>query len=82
MKMSDVMLLGILRMPPDCWDNDSPIDFMQRHSRYCQAADRIEEQLGILRHAVLAMAAAAERDQSFQSDYEKLDAAVRKITDA
>jgi len=80
--MSDVMLLGVLRMPPDCWDNDSPIDVMQRHSRYCQAANRIEEQLGILRSAVLAMAAAAERDPLFQRDYEKLDAAIRAITDA
>ena len=80
--MSDMMLLGVLRMPPDCWDNDSPIDVMQRHSRYCQAADRIEAQLAILRSAVLAMAAAAERDPSFLPDYEELDAAIRAITDA
>ncbi len=39
--MSDTMLLGVLRMPPDCWTND-PIDIMQRHCRYVQAADEIE----------------------------------------
>jgi hypothetical protein len=43
MEMSDVMLLGVLRMPPNCWDNDSPIDVMQRHSRYCEAASEIEK---------------------------------------
>jgi hypothetical protein len=39
--MSDVMLIGVLRMPPECWSGDA-IDVMQRHSRYLQAADRIE----------------------------------------
>lgn len=39
--MSDVMLLGVLRMPPECWSND-PIDQMQRHARYMQAADELE----------------------------------------
>jgi hypothetical protein len=41
--MSDTMLLGVLRMPPGLWDN-GPIDVMQRHSRYLEAADRIEKQ--------------------------------------
>jgi len=40
--MSDVMLLAVLRMPPDLWDNNSPIDELQRYSRYKQAADKIE----------------------------------------
>jgi len=40
--MSDIMLLGVLNMPPDMWTND-PIDIMQRHSRYIQAAKQIEE---------------------------------------
>ena len=39
--MSDVMLLGVLRMPINCWI-DSKLDQMQRHSRYLEAADRIE----------------------------------------
>jgi hypothetical protein len=39
--MSGQMLLAVLRMPPDCWD-DGPIDVMQRHQRYVQAADEIE----------------------------------------
>jgi len=41
--MSDIMLLGVLRMPPELW-NDDPIDRAQRHQRYLQAADRIEAQ--------------------------------------
>jgi len=39
--MSDVMLLGVLRMPPELW-RDDPIDVMQRYGRYKQAADEIE----------------------------------------
>jgi len=39
--MSDVMLLGVLRMPPECWD-DNPADVAQRYARYQEAADRIE----------------------------------------
>ena len=40
--MSDTMLLGVLRMPPDLWA-DGPIDQQQRHERYLQAADKIEQ---------------------------------------
>jgi hypothetical protein len=36
------MLLGVLRMPVDCWVDQSPLDAMQRHSYYVSAADRIE----------------------------------------
>lgn len=39
--MSDLMLIGVLRMPPDMWHGD-PMDVHQRHQRYEQAADRIE----------------------------------------
>lgn len=39
--MSDVMLLGVLRMPPELWA-DSPIDVQQRHAWYMQAAAHIE----------------------------------------
>ena len=39
--MSDLMLLGILRMPPETWGTD-PLNVMQRHSAYLQAADRLE----------------------------------------
>lgn len=41
--MSDVMLLGVLKMPINCWV-DSALDAHQRHSRYLEAAKRIEEQ--------------------------------------
>lgn len=47
------MLLGVLRLPPDCW-TDSPIDAAQRHSRYLEAADRIEkDETEILRQQML-----------------------------
>lgn len=39
--MSDVMLHGVLRMPPELWRTD-PMNVSQRHSRYVQASDRIE----------------------------------------
>jgi hypothetical protein len=40
--MSDVMLHGVLNMPPNLWC-DSPIDKAQRHSRYREASQRIEQ---------------------------------------
>lgn len=45
--MSDIMLLGVLRMPPECWSYSS-FDEAQRHSMYKRAADVIE----ILRTAI------------------------------
>jgi hypothetical protein len=36
-----IILEGVLRMPPDCW-GDSPLDVMQRHARYVEAADTID----------------------------------------
>jgi len=40
--MSDVMLHGVLNMPPELW-RDSPIDIAQRHARYVEASKRILE---------------------------------------
>ncbi|MCP4984544.1 MAG: hypothetical protein GY928_00370 [Colwellia sp.] len=40
--MSDVMLHGVLRMPPELWQ-DTEIDKQQRHSRYLEASKRIIE---------------------------------------
>lgn len=40
--MSDIMLLGVLCMPPELWDG-SALDVTQRYGRYIQAARRIEE---------------------------------------
>ena len=40
--MSDVMLHGVLNMPPNLW-SDSPIDIAQRHGRYIEASKRIRE---------------------------------------
>lgn len=39
--MSDVMLLGVLRLPTECWHGDR-LDVIQRHGRYLDAANRIE----------------------------------------
>ena len=39
--MSDVMLLGVLRIPPELWI-DNPIARQQYCSRFIEAADRIE----------------------------------------
>jgi hypothetical protein len=48
--MSEVMLHGVLNMPAEMWHKDSPIDDIQRQSRYVEAskliynqADRIAE---------------------------------------
>ena len=40
--MSDLMLHGVLNMPPNLWC-DSPIDIAQRHSHYKEASQRIEQ---------------------------------------
>jgi hypothetical protein len=36
------MLHGVLNMPPELWIG-TPIDVMQRHSRYIQASEYIKE---------------------------------------
>lgn len=51
--MSDVMLHGVLNMPPELW-NDSELDKMQRYSRYMQASRRIED----LNKALIALTSA------------------------
>ncbi len=43
--MSDLMLISILRMPPELWGDD-PLSVMQRHSAYMEAAIRLERQKG------------------------------------
>ncbi len=40
--MSDVMLLGVLRMPYDLFWSDKPLSRMQHNSRRLQAADELE----------------------------------------
>ena len=40
--MSDVMLHGVLNMPPNLW-SDCPFDISQRHGHYVEASKRIEE---------------------------------------
>ncbi len=38
--MSDLMLHGVLNMPPEIWGDDE-LDKIQRHARYVEASDRI-----------------------------------------
>ena len=40
--MSDVMLHGVLCMPPELWRGDF-IDIQQRYGRYLEASERINE---------------------------------------
>lgn len=40
--MSDVMLHGVLCIPPELW-RDDPLDVNQRYQRYIQASKRIED---------------------------------------
>jgi hypothetical protein len=49
--MSDLMLHGVLNMPPELWTDD-PMDKMQRHSRYVDASRRIEELKNIAQEVV------------------------------
>lgn len=41
--MSDVMLIGVLRMPDELFWNTEPLARMQHNSRRLQAADELEE---------------------------------------
>lgn len=43
--MGDTMLLGVLRMPPDCWIPEE-LDIQQRHALYVEAANLIERLRG------------------------------------
>ena len=49
--MSDLMLHGVLNMPPDLWVDDA-MDKMQRHSRYVEASKVIEELKNIAQETV------------------------------
>jgi len=40
--MSNTMLIGILKMPPELWRDDE-LDKVQRHSSYVRAAEMIEK---------------------------------------
>lgn len=45
--MSDVTLIGVLKMNVELWSGDD-LDIMQRHSRYLEAAQRIESDAEII----------------------------------
>lgn len=65
--MSDVMLLGVLKMPIDCWVNGK-LDKQQRYSRYLEAAQRIEsdqEYIKELEDAIIALT-----DGVMRTDYD------------
>lgn len=40
--MGDLMLHGVLNMPPELWGDD-PMGLQQRHGRYKQASQRIKD---------------------------------------
>jgi len=61
--MSDAMLWGVLRMPPNLW-RDTALDVAQRYSRYIQAADTIEE----LRAEVAALRGFAQEMQDIDGE--------------
>ena len=46
--MSDVMLHGVLEMPPELWSGDR-MDVLQRHGRYKQASERIRQDAETIR---------------------------------
>ena len=52
--MSDLMLHGVLKMPPEFW-RDDPIDVAQRHSRYNAASYRIERLTAVCEQALEAL---------------------------
>src|SRR5678815_1436821 len=55
---------GILRMPPELWDNSNPIDVEQRHRTYVAAAEEIHQQqitIDELWQALSSVLAAASR---------------------
>lgn len=79
--MSDVMLHGVLRMPPKLWTGDV-FDVAQRHSRYVQASDRIaadEREIGLLRD-VYEAARSVLRNNGV--DAARVTAALREMDDA
>lgn len=63
--MSDVMLLGVLRLPLECWTDDQLFK-MQQQSRCVEAADRIE--------------ADADRIERLQSQVAELRGALHKLS--
>lgn len=67
--MSDTMLLSVLRMPIACW-GDSDLDNRQRHSRYLEAADRIEScEFKILQqHLLISQLSALSQQQINKND--------------
>jgi len=61
--MSDLMIHGVLNMPPEIW-NDSELDKMQRHSAYREASRKIED----LNRALIALTSSRDDWPIFVSD--------------
>lgn len=74
--MSDLMLHGVLNMPPICWAGD-PTDEAQRHGRYKQASKRIYELVGALQLAKEVMIAS---DLILPHTMEVIDKALKDAT--
>jgi hypothetical protein len=70
--VSDVMLHGILNMPPGIWDN-SDIHKAQRHDAYKQASKRILELEKKLQNANEDLMATQDNLKSFQCTFEGIE---------
>ena len=69
------ILEGVLRMPPALWTGD-PLDVAQRHSRYVEAADTINELRQELATAATALAREAAKVHQLTRALADLKAAV------
>lgn len=77
--MSDIMLHGVLNMPPKLWC-DSPIDVMQRHSRYVQASQYIDELDAKLTAAREVIAILKSKYADHHSEAERITSEIRAVT--
>lgn len=77
--MSDIMLHGVLNMPPKLWC-DSPIDVMQRHSRYVQASQYIDELDAELTAAREEIAILKSKYADHHSEAERITSEIRAVT--
>lgn len=68
--MSDVMLLGILRMPMDLWNDSSYLDKAQRQSNYFRAADKIEALEDVLLEVLIQHDSTTLSEETAQKAYD------------
>lgn len=74
------MLHGVLNMPPELWNDQSPIDVMQRHSRYVQASQYIDELDAELTAAREEIAILKSKYADHHSEAERITSEIRAVT--